>query len=175
MVEYDTSSKSSGPYAIWVDIYDNVWFSLTGIYKVGKFDQATQELHEYDLPSPQTHIKFIHTEDNGNVWFPNYNNNKIGVILADTPAMPEESAAPVVDAEPENEEEDSAEMPRTELEIPAVDPSTETPKVEQIITSEDQPLGLPIIGLAVAVGVIGIIAAIVIFVRKRTILKKSNN
>jgi len=81
MKEYDTSSSSSGPYAIWVDVYDNVWFSMTGIYKVGKFDQATKTLHEYDLPSPQTHIKFIHTDDDGNVWFPNYNNNKIGVIL----------------------------------------------------------------------------------------------
>jgi hypothetical protein len=58
---------------------------LTGIYKVGKFDQTTQKLYEYELPSPETHIKFIHTDDNGNVWFPNYNNNKIGVILAEAP------------------------------------------------------------------------------------------
>lgn len=80
IIEYDTSSESSDPYAIWVDPHDNVWFSMTGIYKMGKFDQ-TKKIEEYDMPSPQTHIKFIHSDDKGNIWFPNYNNNKIGVIM----------------------------------------------------------------------------------------------
>jgi hypothetical protein len=82
MREYDTSSSSSGPYAIWVDIHDNVWFSMTGMYKVGKFDQSTQTLQEYDLPTPRTIIRFIYADHEGNVWFPNNNNNKIDVILA---------------------------------------------------------------------------------------------
>ena len=87
IIEYDTSSESSGPYAIWVDPFDNVWFSMTGIYKMGMLDQVTQTIEEYDMPSPQTHIKFIHSDDKGNIWFPNYNNNKIGVIMVDDDTM----------------------------------------------------------------------------------------
>jgi len=57
---------------------------------MGKLDQTTQMIQEYDMPSPQTHIKFIHSDSKGNIWFPNYNNNKIGVILADTSQNKEE-------------------------------------------------------------------------------------
>lgn len=138
--EYDTSSKLSGPYAIWVDPFDNVWFSLTGIYKIGKFDQNTQTLYEYDLPSPKTHIKFIHTDDKGNVWFPNYNNNKIGVIFASTPT--EEKVAPST-AEPKSEE--------------LGDP-------EQEVGLEDQVTNSAIAGITIAIIAI---AAIVAFLRIR--------
>jgi hypothetical protein len=78
--EYETISQSSNPYAIWVDIYDNVWFSMTGAFKVGKFDQSTNTIKEYDLPTPRTIIRFIYSDKDGNIWFPNNNNNKIGVI-----------------------------------------------------------------------------------------------
>jgi len=64
-----------------VDIHDDVWFSMTNIFKVGKFDQATQTITEYDLPTPRTIIRFIYADHEGNIWFPNNNNNKIGVIV----------------------------------------------------------------------------------------------
>jgi len=55
MKEYETSSQDTGPYAIWVDIHDDVWFSMIDIFKVGKFDQATQTITEYDLPTKDHH------------------------------------------------------------------------------------------------------------------------
>jgi len=53
--EYNTTSAcsaSSGPNSIGVDIYDNIWFSMTYAYKVQKFDHGTGTLHKYDLPTP---------------------------------------------------------------------------------------------------------------------------
>jgi virginiamycin B lyase len=78
--EYETTTPGSGPYAIWVDIFDNVWFSMTGAFKVGKLDQSTNTIQEYELPTPRTIIRFIYADNSGNIWFPNNNNNKIGMI-----------------------------------------------------------------------------------------------
>ena len=61
--EYNTTSASSasfGPYVIGVDIYDNIWFSMTYAYKVGKFDHGTGTLHKYDFPTPRTLARFIY-------------------------------------------------------------------------------------------------------------------
>jgi virginiamycin B lyase len=83
--EFETTTPDSGPYAIWVDIFDNVWFSMTNAFKVGKLDQSTDTVQEYDLPTPSTIIRFIYADGNdGNIWFPNNNNNKIGVIMQST-------------------------------------------------------------------------------------------
>jgi streptogramin lyase len=79
--EYNTTSASSGPYAIGVDIYDNIGFSMTYAYKVGKFDHGTGTLHKYDLPTPRTLARFIYHDGDGNIWFPNNSNNKIAVIV----------------------------------------------------------------------------------------------
>ncbi len=91
--EYNTTSPSSGPYAIWVDIYDNVWFSMTDVYKIGKFDQGTGTLHEYHLPTPRTIIRFIYADGDGNIWFPNNSNNKIGVIVQQQPRSSQNQSA----------------------------------------------------------------------------------
>jgi streptogramin lyase len=79
--EYNTTSASSGPYAIGVDIYENIWFSMTYAYKVGKFDHGMGTLHKYDLPTPRTLARFIYDDGDGNIWFPNNSNNKIAVIV----------------------------------------------------------------------------------------------
>lgn len=54
---------------------------MTGAFKVGKFDQSTSTIHEFDLPTPRTIIRFIYSDKNGSVWFPNNNSNKIGLIV----------------------------------------------------------------------------------------------
>lgn len=62
---------------------------MTGAFKVGKFDQNAGTMHEYELPTPRTAIRFIYSDDGGNVWFPNNSNNKIGVIMQQPPAESE--------------------------------------------------------------------------------------
>jgi streptogramin lyase len=54
---------------------------MTGAFKVGKLNQSTNTVQEYDLPTPSTIIRFIYADKDGNIWFPNNNNNKIGVIM----------------------------------------------------------------------------------------------
>jgi hypothetical protein len=46
-------------------------------------------LHEYDLPTPRTIVRFIYADGDGNIWFPNNSNNKIGVIVQQPPQQPE--------------------------------------------------------------------------------------
>ena len=50
-------------------------------YEVGKFDQGTGTLHEYDLPTSRTIVQFIYADGDGNICFQNNSNNKIGVIV----------------------------------------------------------------------------------------------
>ncbi len=54
---------------------------MTNAFKVGKFDQKTGVLEEYDLPTPGTVIRFMYADSHGNIWFANNSNNKIGVIV----------------------------------------------------------------------------------------------
>ena len=54
---------------------------MTDVYKIGKFDQGTGTLHGAILPTPRTVIRFIYADGDGNIWFPNNSNNKIGVIV----------------------------------------------------------------------------------------------
>jgi streptogramin lyase len=65
---------------------------MTDAYKVGKFDQGTGTLHEYDLPTPRTIVRFIYADGDGNIWFPNNSNNKIGVIVQQPPNSQNQSA-----------------------------------------------------------------------------------
>jgi streptogramin lyase len=53
---------------------------MTNAFNVGKLDQSTNTLQEYELPTPRTIIRFMYAHNNGNIWFPNNNNNKIGMI-----------------------------------------------------------------------------------------------
>jgi len=156
MREYDTNSPSSGPYAIWVDIYDNVWFSMTRSYKVGKiearggFDKMV--LNEYDLPTPRTIIRFIYADHEGKIWFPNNNNNKIGVIIPSTQQRPDvEQRVPV-------------EMPQIRMEKPVAEPP-KSPMVEEIDT-KGQLIGLPIMCLASIIGIAAAIAFIKLYRKK---------
>jgi hypothetical protein len=65
---------------------------MTDAYKVGKFDQAAGTLHEYDLPTPRTIVRFIYADGDGNIWFPNSSNNKIGVIVQEPHSSQNQSA-----------------------------------------------------------------------------------
>jgi streptogramin lyase len=58
-----------------------VWFSMTNAFKVGKLNQSTNTIQEYDLPTPRTIIRFIYADNDGSIWFPNNSNNKIGMII----------------------------------------------------------------------------------------------
>jgi hypothetical protein len=49
-------------------------------------------LHEYNLPTPRTIIRFIYADGDGNIWFPNNSNNKIGVIVQQPGSSQNQSA-----------------------------------------------------------------------------------
>ena len=48
---------------------------MTNAFKVGKLNQSTNTIQEYDLPTPKTIIRFIYADIDGIIWFPNNSNN----------------------------------------------------------------------------------------------------
>jgi len=82
------TDPNSLPFAIAPDKFGNLWIAQHTTDRLGIYDQQKDEFAELNIPSQTTFTQFLLNDKNGDIWFVEQRQNKLGhVSISEIPQM----------------------------------------------------------------------------------------
>ncbi|WP_100183024.1 virginiamycin B lyase family protein [Candidatus Nitrosotenuis aquarius] len=82
------TDPNSLPFAVAPDKFGNLWIAQHTTDRLGIYDQQKDEFAELDIPSQTTFTQFLLNDKNGDIWFVEQRQNKLGhVTISEIPQM----------------------------------------------------------------------------------------
>jgi copper transport protein len=62
------------------DQFGNIWLAQHTVDKLGVYDPYNGNFREIPIPTEQSFVQFITSDDNGNIWFVEQRGQKLGIV-----------------------------------------------------------------------------------------------
>jgi copper transport protein len=62
------------------DQFGNIWLAQHTVDKLGIYDPYNGNFKEVSIPTEQSFVQFLTSDDNGNIWFVEQRGQKLGMV-----------------------------------------------------------------------------------------------